>query len=337
MKNVKLTICLVVKNEEKYIYRCLDSVKSEAYEIIVVDTGSDDSTVEIAKRFTDKIYTIKWRDDFSKARNFALSKASGDWVLFLDGDEELTSESLPALRQRISCEDYEGYLIKVLNCYEADKKVDMSPDVVFRLYRNRREYRYTGAIHEQICDNIIKTNPAAQIHIAEDICIIHYGYLPEEVMAKNKAERNTRLLLKAVKKNPDCLLDHFHLGVEYFRANQFDKALGEFHFVLDKVEMSALYVPKLMRYITKCHYVSGDLSEALRFIEKVWEPNFPDQGDLYYLKGLIFKVLERYPEAHAAFKKCLSVPPQPAFYGSEYCQYKDKTYHQLGELAEYPD
>ncbi|ADG81820.1 glycosyl transferase family 2 [Thermincola potens JR] len=335
MEGKRLSVCLVVRNEEKYLQRCLASIKDTAAEIIVVDTGSTDKTVEIAKQFTDKVYVIRWRDDFSKARNFALDKVSGDWVLFLDGDEELDRQCIPALLAKINHGDAEGYLIKVLNYYETGGRVEISPDVIFRLFRHNRKYRYSGAIHEQICDSILAVNPDAKINIAEDICIIHYGYLKEEIEAKNKAERNTRLLEKAVKKNPNNLLDRFHLGVEYFRVARLDQALEEFLFVLDKVNLQAIYVPKLMRYITKCYYLLGNLQEALRFIDNSWIKNFPDCGDLYYLRGTVCRELGLYTEAYDSFKKCLSVPTQPAYYGNQYCHYKDKIYHQLGELAEY--
>ena len=335
MKQKHLSVCLVVKNEEKYLWRCLESIKNIAGEIIVVDTGSTDRTIEIAKQFTDRIFEIKWRDDFSKARNFALRKASCDWILFLDGDEELDSTGTVPLCELIAKSDCEGFLIKVINYHQAPDRVETAPDLVFRLFRNKKEYRYTGTIHEQIYDNIIAVNPLAKIEIADNISIIHYGYLPEEIAAKNKAARNMRLLLKAVRKNPHNLLNHFHLGVEYFRTNLLEKALEEFLFVAARGDLKAVYVPKLMSYITKCHYLLGDLKEALRFIDDVWIKTFKDHGDLYYLKGIIYRDLGRPAEAYSSFKKSLTVPPQPAHYANLYCQYRDKIYHQLGELCEY--
>lgn len=335
MEKSRLSVCLVVQNEEKHLRRCLQSVADIAEEIIFVDTGSSDRTIEIARQFTDKVYSVKWRDNFSRARNYALGKATGEWILFLDGDEELTAESTGIIREKLFNNDCEGYLIKVLNYYVAANQVEIAPDVIFRIFRNKKEYRYSGAIHEQVCDNILAANPLAKIVIAEDICIIHYGYLTEEIAAKNKAERNTRLLLKAVKKDPNSLLDRFHLGVEFFRANQLDKALAEFLFAADKADMQAIYAPKLLRYITNCHYLMGNPDDALRFIDDVWMKLYPEQGDLYYLKGLICKDLGLHREAYKAFQDCLNVPAQPAHYANLYCQYKDKIFLQLGELYEY--
>lgn len=333
--NKTISVCLVVKNEEKYLKRCLTSIKNVADEIIVVDTGSDDRTVEVAREFTDRIFEVRWRDDFSKARNFALNKATGDWVLMLDGDEELDPGCITLLREKVDSNDSEGYLIKVVNYYDSGNGVETAPDVVFRLFRNNRSYRYTGAIHEQICENIIEVNPKAKISIAEDICIIHYGYLAEEISAKNKAERNTRLLEKAVQKNPHNLLDRFHLGVEYFRSRSISKALGEFLFVLDKVNIEAVYAPKLMRYVAECQYLLRNLEECMRFIDDVWSKKFPDQGDLYFLKGLVCKDLGCHAEAYTALKHCLNIPAQPAHYANLYSQQKHKIFHLLGEIAEF--
>lgn len=335
MNKNRLSVCLVVKNEEKYLPRCLASVKDAANEIIVVDTGSTDNSVEIAEQFTDKVYKIRWRDDFSKARNFALDKASGNWILVLDGDEELDPGCLPALREKLDQEDCEGFLVKIINYYESGHQIEKAPDVVFRLFRNKQGYRYSGAIHEQICDNIMAVNPRAKITVTEDICIYHYGYLTAEVVAKNKTERNTRLLERAVRKNSNNLLDRFHLGVEYLRVGLADKALGEFLFVVDKVNLQAVYAPKLMRHVTQCHYALGNLTEALAFIDNVWANAFRDHGDLYYFRGVICRDLGHYAEAYESLKKCLDLPPQPAHYANMYCHSRDKIYHQLGEIAEY--
>lgn len=331
----KLSVCLIVKDEEKHLVRCLTSIAKAADEIIVVDTGSKDNTVQIAHQYTDKVFSVDWQDNFSDARNFTLSKATGDWVLFLDGDEALEMKSIPALKERINSTETEGYLIKVLNYYEHANKLEMAPDVVFRLFRNRKDYKYSGAIHEQICDNILAVNPRAKIEVAEDIYIYHYGYMKDEIKAKKKKERNTKLLEKEVQRTPDNLLNRFHLGVEYFRSGKIEKALGEFLIVLEKVNVRAVYAPKLMRYVAKCWYLMGKLEDSLKFVKETWKPHFPDQGDLYYLQGVICRELGRYAEAYNAFIQCLSISTQPAYYASLYWQYKDKIYFQIGQLAEY--
>ncbi len=90
---------MIVKDEEDYIEKCINSVKSIVDEIIIVDTGSNDKTKEIAKKFTDKVYGFKWNDDFSAARNFSISKATKDWILVLDADETISSKDLETIKE----------------------------------------------------------------------------------------------------------------------------------------------------------------------------------------------------------------------------------------------
>jgi glycosyltransferase involved in cell wall biosynthesis len=94
----RLSVCLIVKNEEKFLGQCLKSVRDLASQIVVVDTGSTDRTVEIAKEYGAEVYSFAWCDDFSAARNAALEHATGDWVLVLDADEELSAEGREKLK-----------------------------------------------------------------------------------------------------------------------------------------------------------------------------------------------------------------------------------------------
>lgn len=331
----RLSVCLLIRNEEKYLFRCLSSVKNVADEIIVVDTGSTDNSLEIAGRFTGHIYTFEWCDDFSAARNFALEKASGEWVLVLDGDEELDADSEKSLRNKIDNGGAEAYLIKVINYYENGNELLSAPDVILRLFRNNKEYRYTGIIHEQVINSILSYNPEAKIEIAEDICIFHYGYMKEPLESKEKLKRNMGLLLKAAAGDPDNILNRYHLGIEYYRAREFEKALDHFLFAYSRADLRAVYVPKLMRNTALCYYFLGRPEDALMFIDNEWAKVFPDQGDLFYLKGVICRDLGYYYQAYEAFKRSLSVPAQPAYYGNVYCQNHYKTYYFLGGLAEY--
>ena len=97
-----LSVCMIVKNEEEVLERCLQSIHGIADEIIIVDTGSTDNTKQIATKYTDKFYEIKWENDFSKARNYAASKASGEWILVIDADEYVDRESFNEFKKQLS-------------------------------------------------------------------------------------------------------------------------------------------------------------------------------------------------------------------------------------------
>ena len=94
---MQLSLCMIVKNEEDVLPRCLDSVKNAVDEIVIVDTGSTDATRAIAAHYTDKIYDEPWQDDFARARNASFARASGDYLLWLDADDVIAPEQLPRL------------------------------------------------------------------------------------------------------------------------------------------------------------------------------------------------------------------------------------------------
>jgi glycosyltransferase involved in cell wall biosynthesis len=118
MKEATLSLCMIAKNEEKQIARCLGSAKNFVDEIIVVDTGSNDRTVEIAKQFGAKVVSHEWKDDFSDARNVSLEHASGDWILVIDSDETISKEDLEKIRQLIKDENGDAYKLTQRNYRE---------------------------------------------------------------------------------------------------------------------------------------------------------------------------------------------------------------------------
>ena len=148
MKNY-LTAIVITKNEEVNIGRCLSSVKF-ADEIIVVDSGSTDKTVTIAKRFNAKVYGRKF-DDYAAQRNFAVSKASGEWILSLDADEEITEALAKEIREVINKDDYDGYLIPRKNIIfgKEIKYTRWSPDKHIWLF-NKRKGSFKSSIHEEV-------------------------------------------------------------------------------------------------------------------------------------------------------------------------------------------
>jgi len=331
----KLSICLIIKNEEKYLSRCLSSVENVADEIIVVDTGSTDNSVAIARKFTHHIYNYKWENDFSAARNYGLDKASGDWILILDGDEELGPNCAEALHNTINNNDAEAYLLRIINYTENASALPLSPDLVIRLFRNDPAHRYKGMINEQISDSIIAAKPDARIDIAEDVYIIHYGYLKGTMENQNKLKRRIDWLTKAVTNDPENLLDRFQLAMGYYMSGDLKSALAHFLFIYNKVNLEKLYAPRLMRKIVLCLYYQGKPKEALQFIDNELSRTFPDMGDLYYLKGIICKDLGYYAQSYESFRELLTLPSQPPHYSSIYCQHKYKIYYLLGGLAEY--
>ncbi len=328
---VSLSICLIIKNEEKHLSRCLSRMKDIASEIIVVDTGSTDKSLLIASEYTDQIYSYKWKDDFSLARNFCLDKAEGDWILVLDGDEEVDRKCLDLLKEIIQNQDIDAYLVTINNNPENTQELMAISDLQPRLFRNNKQYRYRGIICEQILDSMLDSN--ARIETARDIQIIHYGYVKEDYENRYRLIRNTDLISKAFYRDEEEAIKYFYLGRDYYLHHKFEDALGHFLLVYDQADLQADYFPELLRSISVSLYMLDRSADALTFINNALAI-FADMGDLHYIKAVVYKNNYEYAKAYQSYKKCLTFPNQSLHY-NVYCQHKDKIYFYMGGLAEY--
>jgi len=196
---------MIVKNEEAFLASALKCAKSKLSpdDIVVVDTGSTDSTVAIAMESGANIYDFEWRDDFSAARNFAAGKAQNDWIFVLDADEEIIEADAGGLLKIIK----DPYTVGQVEMVEM---TDNERNLISRLY-NRRYYGYEGRIHEQI------TPLGAHPHTRKEVpvTILHRGYLPEVKEAKDKLKRNEALMKKELEIHPDDTYLLFQLGRNY--------------------------------------------------------------------------------------------------------------------------
>ena len=195
---ITVSACVIMRNNQEDIGRCLTSLRN-ADEIIVVDTGSEDSSLEIARQHTDKIFTFKWNDDFSAARNYALQQAKGDWIIFLDSDESFDEESSHYLKT--ICEDYtrpggpQSLIVRLLNVnLQGQPLGDGAEEAMFRIFQ--KGLHYVGAIHERHVTPDGKA-PTSQPVPRERAIIIHTGYAPERIAAKY--ERNSKLISNELK------------------------------------------------------------------------------------------------------------------------------------------
>lgn len=331
---IKVSLCMIAKNEEKNIGRCLQSVVGVVDEMIVVDTGSCDKTCQIAQTYGAKIQSFIWNDNFSDARNASLELAAGEWILFLDADEELTKESGAVVRRAIENQDMEGYFSKIINFAGNDSCPETSSDLVFRLFRNKPEYRFRNAIHEQICDVISENNGQARYQLLENLVIVHYGYLDSQIKDKDKKRRNLILLEKELSQRPGDPLVRFHYAVELYRMGETFAAAKEFSKVAESVNpQSVIYGAKLMRYITLAQYGAGNPAAALAAVQQ-GVALFPDYADLYYFGGVVHYELRDYGMAYDCFQKALQAPPQPIQYASFYGVQGCRSYYYLGQIAE---
>ena len=220
---IRLSQCMIVKNEEKNIEQALSWGKEIMWEQIVVDTGSTDRTVEIAERMGAKIYHFDWIDDFAAAKNFAIRQASGNWIAFLDADEYMLPEDVEKHPKAIKKAGKLG--LEILRTLwiqlEDDMKMDMAA-VQYRIFKNNPAIRYIKPIHEQLAYN----GAAIDRHVldASDLSIYHTGYMSS--VGDKKARRNIGILLKESEARPEDPDVMGYLGDSY-RALGTDEGTAE--------------------------------------------------------------------------------------------------------------
>ena len=209
-----LSVCMIVKNGQGALYRCLDSVKAVADEIIVCDTGSTDRTVEIAREYTDKVFSIAWEEDFGAARNRSIEKATCDWVLWLDADEYLVGAEQLAKYLRDNM--YNGYVIRQ---HHHAVDAQFKPDVPVRLFRNHRGIRFFGCVHEH--PEFALNQGVTPAVILSDVHIVHDGYVTEQIR-RGRFLRNLPLLMKDRKRYPERRLGLVFLERDYVHLARYE-------------------------------------------------------------------------------------------------------------------
>ena len=209
-----VSVCLIVKNAQATLYRCLDSVKPIADEIIICDTGSTDRTVEIAREYTDQVYHIPWEDDFAAARNRSIARATKDWVLWIDADEYLLGAEHLAKYLRDNA--YEGYVVRQ---HHHAIDAQFKPDVPVRLFRNHRGVQFYGCVHEH--PETALNEGVAPAVILSDVHIMHDGYVTEAIRRK-RFLRNLPLLLKDRKRHPNRRLGLVFLARDYLHLARYE-------------------------------------------------------------------------------------------------------------------
>lgn len=202
---------MIVKNEERFLERCLQSVLGVVDEINIVDTGSTDRTVEIAKRFGARVTHREWRNDFAWARNEALAMATKRWVLQLDADEELREESRGVLRLiGLAPAHQTALLVRCTNIMDDAQKNGTISHAVTRIFPNHHSIRFRGRVHEFPAVDGAETTI---VSLPTNVKILHYGYLDAVVAERNKHDRNMSLLETCVAEEPEIAFHWYNLGL----------------------------------------------------------------------------------------------------------------------------
>ncbi len=291
---ILLSLIMIVKDEETMLAQCLESVQDVVDEMIIVDTGSSDKTIEIAESFGAQVYHHPWQNSFSEARNYGLPYAKGEWLLQLDADEVLEKEDLPLLKQLIQSNDVDGYSVIFLNT---------GPDNAIYRHRNVRLFRNGKVRYEGIVHNMPKINGHVEL---SDLRIHHYGYNLSPKQMDKKFKRSEVLLVRQVKEDPQNTYARANLVRNYRLQQLYDKVIPE--------ALTALPIHSIQPYDRQMIY--NDLAYAYFQVNKLNEAEEvcleglqenPYHMDLYYILGGV-KVTQNLPgEAIQYFLKYLEV------------------------------
>ena len=208
-----LSVCMIVKNEEQYLDSCLSAISNKVDEIILVDTGSSDNTLDIAKKYGVNIFEIEWINDFSYARNISLQHASKDWILVLDADEMIPEEELQKIYHLIQTQDIHAYQLIIRNILPDGEIIAYNEQPALRLFMNHSGFKYQGKIHESIQPSIIEAGYKIK---KTDVYLNHYGYAQTVSQGKvPRGDRNLSLLLDSLALNNYDPYIHYQLGITY--------------------------------------------------------------------------------------------------------------------------
>lgn len=283
----RISLTMIVKNEAAHLVNCLESVKNAVDEIIIVDTGSDDDTITIARSYTPNIYSFPWINDFSAARNFAINQASGDWILALDADEELEFKELDSLHTLVNYEnDKEAFLLPLLNPL-SPSTLEYNTFSVLRLFKNHKDYRYVGKIHEQV------TLPNQQkVGLVKDPIIKHT--LPPPKKLHEKRSRNLKLLTEVLRNDPHNPFQNYYMGVEWLMLGKPSSALPFIENAYYNLNDDQLFFrTPALKYLLLSLKELGRFDEALSLCLEV-SLKYPHYTDLFYLGGLLFEEKKEY-------------------------------------------
>ncbi len=250
---MKLSVCLIVKDEELVLERCLACAKSFADEIVIVDTGSTDATKQIAKKFTDKIYDFKWHDDFACARNFAFSKAKYGLVMWLDADDIVLNDDIAKIQELKNRKKHpDMYMLwYVQSCDE-----NLVPTCKFwreRIVKRSKNFKWKGFVHEFI--------PLSNSLEKIDISIYH------KKQKVTQSDRNLKIYQKMLKKGVifDAREQFFYARELYF-ARQYQNAIVQFEKFLDMPDGWNLNKVQACMDCADCFDLLGEKQKALDFL-----------------------------------------------------------------------
>jgi glycosyltransferase involved in cell wall biosynthesis len=223
-QNTHISVCMIVKNEANKLEECLRLVRGFADEIVLVDTGSEDQTTHIARKYGARVFHFTWSDDFSAARNESLKHASGKWIIWIDADDRIFPDQHQKIRSLAK-----GSPGRAFNFLLQNDGIDKSQCYQLRMFPNRPDFRFERPVHEQVATSIARAGLPIE---STDVILIHTGYYSEDVVRKKK-KRYLAMMEKWLVEKPDDSAIRYQYALALHTLKENEEACEEFKFLVD--------------------------------------------------------------------------------------------------------
>ncbi len=312
MPTPEISVCIIAKNEEKMLQDCLKSIQNIASEIILVDTGSTDNTIEISEEFGAKIIKAQWENDFAKARNIAISNAQYPFILSIDADERLLNPNKLIEIILNSDENTGGWLIEVIS--ETINTTGIKEKFIsnlLRLFRNNPEIRFYGAIHEQITENIFKLN--YKIHNT-DIQLLHLGYSLSPDEMKKKQKRNLEILNIVIDSGEETAYNFYQRAKTHLALDNLESAELDIQKSIDLALPAGSIKPQALNWGAMIAYRIGKIVLAQQRANESIEL-LPKQAFANFILGEICIHQSKFAEAYEHYSAMLDTDDKAKIVG----------------------
>jgi tetratricopeptide (TPR) repeat protein len=362
---MQLSLCMIVRDEAQNLPRCLHSVQDVVDEMVVVDTGSVDQTIAIAREHGATVHELTWQNDFAAARNHALQFVQGEWVLVLDADEVLLSDCVAELKTAIQSPN-----LIAITLLRQELGAQQTPySLVSRLFRHHPRLRFERSYHESIDDSVMalmEQEPHWQVGTLPMPAIAHEGYRPDAIISRQKAERAARIMGQYLATHPTDAYICSKLGALYISQGHRQEGLGILEQGLQQHPTDAAVIYELHFHLGLAHGGIGQLNLARQHYEIALSTPLPDvlklatfinlaalytdQGALlqgeallqkalaiqpdwaiaHYNLGLIYKMAGQFSKAIMAYQDAIRLQP----HYPEAHQNLGVVYLKLGQVPE---
>ncbi|MCG3210040.1 MAG: hypothetical protein FOGNACKC_03669 [Anaerolineae bacterium] len=303
-----VSLCMIVKNEAANLAGCLRSVGDLASEVIVVDTGSTDQTVDIAQALGARVEYFTWIDDFAAARNESLRHASGDWILWLDADDRLSPANVNQLKNAVASGQADAYRCRMVSPLAGENPA--SNQVFYTLlFKNHLGVQFEDPIHESVTESLLRRG----LTIAHtNISIQHTGYSGDPASLRRKARRNAAILRRCVLEQPQRLKWRYHLGLSLYQLADYRGAIEQFEMIINHPapELNAnSHLYKAYILLMSAYTTLPDMARAEAVLQRGLAL-FPGRRHGWITAGMFYLRQNRPELARQCLERAQTLPPE---------------------------